>query len=170
MQRYLVVGASGSGKSTLARAIGDRLGLPYIATDPFYWGPDWAIAPSAHVEACLGAALARPAWVLDGNFDDQRERVWARAECIVWLDLPWPVTVGRVIARNVRWALTREPVWSGNTMTWLRAWSGVRHAARSHGLKRRLYPGWLAAVQGAITVRLTEQRSIDDWLCGLSNA
>ncbi len=164
MQRILVIGTSGSGKSTVALAIAKRLSLTYTPTDPFYWEPGWKPASSAKVDARLRAVLAEPAWVLDGNFDDRRDWVWARAEGIVWLDLPWLLTVYRVVTRNVRWALSRQPVWSGNTMSWSRAWSGVTHAARSHGLKRRLYPGWLAEVKGATVWRLGSSREIRAWL------
>lgn len=167
IQRILVIGASGSGKSTLARIVADRLGLPFVATDSFYWEPGWKPAPSTHIDACLDAALAQPAWVLDGNFDVQRERIWPLADCIVWLDLPWWQTVGRVAMRNARWALSGEPVWSGNVMTWSRAWSGVRHAARSHGLKRRQYPLWLGQLQGPVVLRLRTSREVEAWLARL---
>lgn len=168
--RYLVIGASGSGKTTLARVIATRLGLPYTPTDPFYWEPGWKAASPTRVGKFLEAALAQPAWVLDGNFDDRREQVWTRADCIVWLDLPWVITVGRVLARNVNWALTGETIWSGNRMTWRRAWSGVRHAARSVRLKRRVYPGYLAALQGPIIVHLTRRGDVAAWVRTLSLA
>lgn len=164
MQRLLVIGTSGSGKSTLARAVAERLQLPYVATDSFYWEPGWKPASSTHVETCLSAALARPAWVLDGNFDVQHNRVWALADCIVWLDLSWWQIVSRVALRNVRWVLTREPVWSGNVMTWRRAWSGIRHAAMSHSLKRRLYPHWLAEAAVPRVWHFKTDREVAAWL------
>lgn len=168
MQRLLVIGASGSGKSTLARNAAGCLRLPYVATDSFYWEPGWKPASSAHVDACLNAVLEQPAWVLDGNFDVQRKRVWALADCIVWLDLPLWLTVGRVAWRNARWVVSRETVWSGNTMTWSRAWSGVRHAAASHSLKRRLYPEWLAEFRGPVVHRFQTNGEIEAWLARLS--
>lgn len=167
MQRLLVIGTSGSGKSTLARRVAGCLRLPYVATDSFYWEPGWKPAPSAHVDARLNAVLEQPAWVLDGNFDVQRKRVWALADCIVWLDLPWWLTVGRVARRNALWVLSREPVWSGNVMTWSRAWSGVWHAAASHSLKRRLYPRWLAELEGAVVYRLRTSSEVEAWLSQL---
>ncbi len=164
MKRILVIGTSGSGKSTLAQQIAQRLGLPYVPTDPFYWEPDWKVASPGRVAALLSIALAEPAWVLDGNFDDRREQVWPLAECIVWLDLSWSITIGRVIARNLGWAWTRQPIWSGNRMTWRRALSGVRHAVRSHGLKRRQYPGYLAELGGPQILHFTRSRDVQDWL------
>ncbi len=167
MRRFLVIGASGSGKSTLAQRIALRLALPYVPTDGFYWEPGWKVASSQRVETLLEAALAQYAWVLDGNFDDQRDWVWPRADCVVWLDYPLPIVLGRVIERNVRWVLTGETVWSGNRMTWRRALSGIRHAARSHGLKRRLYPGYLAALVGPTVLRQRSATETEAWLNAL---
>ena len=33
----------------------------------------------------MTALTNAPSWVMDGNFDDLREIVWARADTIVWL-------------------------------------------------------------------------------------
>lgn len=164
MQRILVIGTSGSGKSTLARAIAGRLDLLYTPTDPFYWKAGWRPASSERVGACLEAVLADDAWILDGNFDDRRDQVWGRADCIIWLDLPWSLTVWRVAIRNVRWVLSREPVWSGNVMTWRRAWSGIRHAAMSHSMKRRLYPHWLAEAAVPRVWHFKTDREVAAWL------
>jgi hypothetical protein len=105
--------------------------------------------------------------VLDGNFDAQRDILWARAELAVWLDLPWTTTVWRVLVRNLRWWLLRTPIWGGLRMTLPKAWAGVRHAARSHALKRRTYPQLLAEHPGLPVVRIRSARALRRWMDGL---
>ena len=43
-----------------------------------------------------------------------RPVVWARADTVVWLDLPRRTVMRQVIARTVRRAVMREVLWNGN--------------------------------------------------------
>jgi hypothetical protein len=162
--RIAVIGCSGSGKSTFAPRVAERLGLPYVSTDAVFWTPDWKPTPSAEVRAWLEAATAADAWVTDGNFDDMRHVLWARAELIVWIDLPLATTLWRVARRNFGWWLTRTPAWGGLPMTFGKAMDGVRHMIRSHGLKRRTYPAFLAERPSTRVVRLTSPAAVAAWL------
>jgi hypothetical protein len=162
--RIAVVGCSGSGKSTLATRVAERLDLPYLATDTVFWTADWKPTPSGEVRAWLEVATAASAWVTDGNFDDMRDVLWARAELIVWLDLPLATTFWRVARRNFGWWLTGARVWGGLPMTFGKALGGVRHTLRSHRLKRRTYPGFLEGRPTTKVVRLTSPRQIAAWL------
>ena len=56
----------------------------------------------------------RTAWVLDGNFDDQRDFVWSRTEVIVWLDYPLRRSLPQVVRRNPGLWFSREPTSSCN--------------------------------------------------------
>ena len=163
MQRILVIGASGAGKSTLAAELARRLDLPFFPSDPFYWEPGWKPAPAETVLRRLDEVLARERWVLDGNFDDQRKQVWTRAECVVWLDYSLATIASRSIRRNLGLLLNGGPTWSGNRMNAARAFSGIRHAFRSYGLKRRVYPGWLADLTGVEVHRLRSPRETEAW-------
>ena len=160
--RVLVLGCSGSGKSTLGARLARHLGLPFVATDDVYWRTDWTPVPEPEVRTS-----AAPRWVLDGNFDVQRDVLWGRAELAVWLDLPWTTTVARVARRNLGWWLMRTPVWGGLRMTLPRALSGIRHAATSHALKRRSYPELLAKFPNLTVVRVRSPNELDDWFASL---
>jgi hypothetical protein len=166
--RIAVLGASGSGKSTLAAMLAARLALPYLATDQVFWTGDWRPVPHAETRAWLDAATARPAWVTDGNFDGDRDLLWARAELIVWLDLPLAIVMARVLRRNLGWWVRGARVWGGQRMTLAKAFGGARHALASHGLKRRTYPGWLAELDaGTQVVRIGSARALAAWLQSL---
>ncbi len=165
--RVVVLGCSGSGKSTLGAKLARLLDLPLLATDGVYWRNDWTPVPEAEVRVWLNEATAAPRWVLDGNFDAQREILWGRAELAVWLDLPWTTTVRRVVRRNLGWWLTRTPVWGGLRMTLARVVSGARHAATSHAGKRRSYPDLLASFPNLTVVRIRSNRELEAWLASL---
>jgi hypothetical protein len=168
MKRILVIGTSGAGKSTLAQRVSESLGLPFIASDHFYWEPGWKVAPSAKVHQQLSEVIRREAWVMDGNFDNERELVWGRADCIIWLDYSL-LTIGRrIVFRNFLWVITRQPTWSGNRMTLQRALSGLRHALKSYGVKRRNYPQWLAELSGVPSYRFGTSSEAEAWLQGLN--
>ncbi|NSW50988.1 MAG: (d)CMP kinase [Anaerolineae bacterium] len=167
MQRILVIGTSGSGKTTLARQLSDRLGIPFIPTDPLYWGKNWAVIPRAIVRQRVAEVVSQPAWVMDGNFDNERELVWDNADHIVWLDYPLALTLWRVAARNLGWWISQTPVWSGNRMTLARLISGVRHSIRSYPIKQANYREWLAAYPAGKVVIFRCPAEVTSWLAKL---
>jgi hypothetical protein len=167
IKRIIVLGCSGSGKSTLAPVVAARLALPFLATDGVYWTADWRPTPPAEVRAWADAATSAEAWVLDGNFDAERDLVWGRAELAVWLDLPFATTLWRVTRRNLGWWIGRQPVWGGARMTLAKALTGIRHTLRSHAQKHRTYPEALADFPNLQLARLTSPGAVERWLAGL---
>ncbi len=103
----------------------------------------------------------------DGNFEADRDLLWARAELAVWLDYPLALALWRVAKRNLGWWVSREPVWGGLRMTLGKAWGGVRHTLRSHAQKRRDFPGMLAAFPALQVVRLRSPAALDRWVTTL---
>ena len=162
--KILVIGASGSGKSTFAREIARHLDLTYIPTDPFYWDKDWQQVPDDVVRARVMEVLQRSEWVMDGNFDDLREEVWAKADCILWLNFPFTIVAWRVILRNLRWWFTREEIWSGNRMTFQHALNGIRHSLRSYWKKKPSYPVWLQEYPQQKVHIFPSSRAAQQWL------
>jgi adenylate kinase family enzyme len=114
VQRVSVVGTSGSGKSTLARRLAAVLGLPYVEMDGLYHQPGWQPRPAAEFEQVITARADEDSWVIDGNYSGVRPVVWARADTVVWLDLPKRTVMRQVTWRTVRRAVTREELWNGN--------------------------------------------------------
>jgi len=134
-----VVGNSGSGKSTLAAALAARLGLPYVELDAIFHLPGWVELPRDEFRARVEALAAREGWVIDGNYTAVRDLVWARADTVVWLDLPRPLVMRRVVGRTLRRTVLRQELWNGNrepTSNWLTLdpersiimWSWTQHA------------------------------------------
>jgi len=101
MKHVMIIGGSGSGKSTLARKIGAATGLPVVHIDPMYWKPGWVQRPKAETRALVLGATAAQAWVFEGNHHSTFPQRIARADTLIWLDLPTWLRMWRVVAR--RW-------------------------------------------------------------------
>jgi hypothetical protein len=164
MKRILVIGTSGSGKTSFAMVVSEAFHLPFHASDPFYWGAHWSKVPEAVVHEKVKAVVVQHEWVLDGNFDDYREWVWEPADCILWLDYAFPLILLRVLTRNLRWWITRQPVWSGNRMTLSQVISGVQHSIRSYFIKKEKYDRWSSEYPKEKFIRFRNPRESRLWL------
>jgi adenylate kinase family enzyme len=109
-----VVGNSGSGKTRLARALAARLGVPFVELDSVYHQRGWTPLPSDEFRGRVGALVAGDGWVVDGNYSAVRDLVWARADTVVWFDLPRRTVMRQVVWRTLRRGLARTELWNGN--------------------------------------------------------
>lgn len=101
-RRVLVLGGCGAGKSTLTRRLAAALGLPAIHLDAEYFAPGWVEPEATAWRDRLLALAARDQWVMDGNHAPTLPQRLARAEAVVWLDLPTGVCFRRVLLRLAR--------------------------------------------------------------------
>ena len=115
--RIAVLGSSGAGKSTFARRLAGLIGAPHIELDAINWQPGWrdlnSHDPPEFVRR-VAAAVAREAWVSDGDYGRVRDLVLARATHIVWLDYSRWVVMTRVLRRSIARAATRQELWPGS--------------------------------------------------------
>lgn len=99
-KRVLIVGCGGSGKSTLAREMGERTGLPVVHLDRLWWLPGWEHVTQEEFDRKLAVELAKPAWIIEGNFARTFETRLARADFCVLFDLDTETCMQSVLARN----------------------------------------------------------------------
>jgi len=143
VRRVSVVGNSGSGKSTLARLLAERLGVPWVELDSIHHQPNWEPLPRDEFRARVERITARGGWVVDGNYSSVRDLVWARADTVVWLDLPRRTVMRQVVWRSIRRAALRVELWNGNRERWgavfsrnpdesIVAWAWHKHTAYRH--------------------------------------
>jgi adenylate kinase family enzyme len=118
VRRVSVVGTSGSGKSTLGAALAARLGVDFIELDAVYHQADWEPLPSPEFRQRVAAATTSEGWVIDGGYSKVRDIVWARADTVVWLDLPRRTVMRRIVWRSFRRAAGRVELWNGNRERW----------------------------------------------------
>jgi adenylate kinase family enzyme len=172
VRRISVTGGSGSGKTTLGRALAKRLGVPFIELDSIFHQPDWQPLPVEEFRSRVAAAAANDGWVIDGNYSKVRDLVWARADTVIWFDLPRSTVMRQVITRTLRRAITRQELWNGNRerpLSLLRLdpnKSIIRWAWTSHG--RQTERCALAATDPTNAhlnfIRITSRQDIDQLL------
>jgi adenylate kinase family enzyme len=111
-ERIAIVGCVGAGKSTLARILGERLGLEVFHLDRMWWqGGGYRIVGAETVAAhtmddqafrkLQEELAARDRWIIDGGRADLSVRL-ARADTVIFLDLPRRTCMWRIIKRTGR--------------------------------------------------------------------
>lgn len=155
--------ASGSGKTTLAAAIAALIGAPHVELDALHHGPDWSEPTPEAFRAVVAPIVAQDAWVIDGSYMSKlADLVLARAELVVWLDLPMRIWLPRLVRRTAERIVRRTELWNGNRES-VRDVVGGREALlpfalRTAGPRRRSYPTRLAPYP---TVRLRSQAEVE---------
>lgn len=97
MQRVMIIGCAGVGKSTLARKLAEQLQLPLYHLDRLFWRPGWQPTPRPEWVKLQQELVAGERWLIDGNYDSTLDVRLARADTVVFMDLPrwrslWGVT------------------------------------------------------------------------------
>ncbi|MCL2195733.1 MAG: AAA family ATPase [Oscillospiraceae bacterium] len=167
-ERIIVMGNSGSGKSTFARQLGERFSLPVVHMDTIWWMPGWVSRPIDEVYAMHAAAIAEPAWVLEGNFSAKPtqaldERL-ARADCVIFIDINRLTCLYRACKRRVMFSRKTRPCMtegcSERITWWLVKWIwGYPRRARSGIL------AWLGEILPPKQVlHLKGQRAVKNFL------
>lgn len=150
MQRISVIGSStGAGKTTFGRRLAAVLDLPFIELDAIHWAPNWLGLDAETYKERVSAALPSHGWVVDGNYGKLGGLVWDRADTLVWLDIPLPLALWRVLTRTLRRIRTGEELWpgTGNRETIRNAFfskdSLLWFALRTYGRRKRRWEEYM---------------------------
>ena len=168
-RRVMVVGGPGSGKSTLARRLGAITGLPVHHMDRIHWLPGWVERPREEKVAMARAVEAEERWVFEGGLSATYATRAARADALVWLDLPVALRLWRVARR---WA-----AWRGETRPDLPPGCPERldpaflaYILRSNARARRRNAALAGAVPEGAFVRLGSRRAVAAFRRGVERA
>ncbi len=147
-QRILVMGNSCAGKTTLAQRLADERDIPHVNLDALNWQPDWVGLNATNPELLrekFTDATSGESWTVSGSYtNDAQATFWPRLDTIIWLDLPMPVLLYRVLHRSWRRWRDKELLWGTNYETFwgqLAVWRGedslVWWIVSQHHRKRR---------------------------------
>lgn len=172
VRRVSVIGNSGSGKSMLARELAASLGVAHLELDSVFHQPSWEPLPEDDFRRLVTAKANEDGWVIDGNYSAVRSIVWARADTVVWLDLPKWTVMRRVAWRTARRAATRQELWNGNRepltnfLSWDPEKSVISWAWHNHAKYRTRYGAAAADPANAhlTFIRLTSRRDVARFL------
>lgn len=170
MQRVMIVGQPGSGKSRLAREMGEITRLPVVHIDHIHWQPGWVARPPEEKTAMCAEVHARAQWIFEGGHSETWGERIARADTLIWLDVPLGLRSWRVFRRTLRyWGRSRPDLPKGCPETlspeFIRWIWDTRNSGRE-GI-RRLYDG---VPPGKARHRLTSAREVRAWLDDLRRA
>lgn len=173
-RRIHVTGNTSAGKSTLALQLAEALGVPFVELDALNWLPNWVglnATDPARFEARIAEATHGEGWVVAGSYSTFSEKVfWDRLETVVWLDLPLPLVLLRVLTRSWRRWRSKELLWGTNyerflpqLAVWRKEESLVWWAVTQQPRKRRAMIAKMTDPRWAHIrfIRLTSPREID---------
>ncbi|MCR2799979.1 AAA family ATPase [Microbacterium sp. zg-Y818] len=169
-RRILIAGVAGVGKTTLARRIADIAEVTHTEIDSLFHGPNWM--PRAEFLDDVRDLVAQDSWVTEWQYRTVRPLLAARADLLVWLDLPfWTTAFPRVVRRTARRRLSREELWNGNIEPPFRQiLADPQHIVRWSISTRHKYrdnvPQVAADFPGLTVVRLGSQREVERWMQG----
>ncbi|MGK7934375.1 MAG: DNA topology modulation protein [Xenococcaceae cyanobacterium] len=121
MKRIAIIGSCGAGKSTLARSLGQKLALPIIHLDSYYWHANWVETSSNDWDAIHQKLLTGDRWIIDGNYGGTMDKRLESADAIIWLDFPRELCLWRIIKRYLQYrGRVREDMADGcrERITW----------------------------------------------------
>ena len=174
MRRIMIVGGPGSGKSTLARKLGDRLNLPVFHMDQIHWQENWIERPLTEKLPLALAVEARQSWIFEGGMSDTYENRAARAEVLIWLDMPVGLRLWRVIKRLFRYLGKAEgrPDLPKGCVERIhpKTWDFYRYIWTSRHSSRAKIAQLLKNVRGDLhVVHLCSPREVRCWLASLTD-
>lgn len=85
-RRVLVLGPSGAGKTHFAARLARLLELEVIHLDAYFWRPGWVPTPVGAWRDLLRGLVGRPAWVMDGTYENSLDLRIPAADTIIVLE------------------------------------------------------------------------------------
>ncbi|AWS48623.1 topology modulation protein [Streptosporangium sp. 'caverna'] len=103
MDRIAIIGCGGSGKTTLGRRLAALVDAPMTHLDGVYYDAAWNALPQEEFAAIQQKLVAEPRWVIDGNFASTLPIRLARADTVIFLDIPPAVCLWGILQRRLRY-------------------------------------------------------------------
>jgi adenylate kinase family enzyme len=167
MNRIAIIGCGGSGKTVLARGLADHLHLTATSLDTLYYDDGWNPTPMEKFADLQRELVAGDRWVIEGNYASTLPIRLARADTVIFLDLPARTCLRGIAQRRWRYRGGQHADGVYDRITW----SFVKYII---GYRRSMRPRVAALLtehgQHARYIRLTSRRQANQFLRGLTSA
>jgi adenylate kinase family enzyme len=115
--RVILFGHRASGKSTFSAQLADHLNLAQIEFDVIRRKRNGAPVSGTDYSKTLTELVQQPRWVAEGGYLEGVDRlampiVWPLATIAIWFDLPFQLTMRRLVARTYRRIIHKEVMWN----------------------------------------------------------
>ena len=102
MKRILIIGIPGAGKTFFSRKLAKKTGLSLVHLDYYYHQTKSNYYNNKLAwKAKVKELIAKDEWIIEGNYQSTYDIRFARADCIILLDIPKTKAVYRVLKRHV---------------------------------------------------------------------
>ena len=89
--------------------VGQRLSLPVVHIDHIHWTAGWVERSRDDKTRMCHLVEASESWVFEGGHSATWDNRMARADMVVWLDLPLTLRAWRILKRSVIWNGRNRP-------------------------------------------------------------
>jgi len=139
MKRIIIVGTTGCGKTTVGKALSKKLGISFTDLDDLFWLPNWTPRPWEEFTQLIQEKTSSPTWIISGNQSKTRYLFWAKADTIIWLDLPFYLIFYQILKRSFVQSISREKICNGNKQTFKQFFWLIRWLFSSFFRRRKTY-------------------------------
>lgn len=161
MDRIAILGCGGSGKTVLARALGEKLGLPVTNLDALYYDDEWNPLEMDKFAQRQRELVAADRWLIEGNYASTLHVRLARADTVIFLDLPARTCLWGIAQRRWRYRGGQHTDGVYDRITW----SFIKYVL---GYRKSMRPRVEALIaehgQHATYVHLTSRRRANRFL------
>ena len=145
-----IIGCGGSGKTVLARRLADHFGLQVTNLDALYYDDSWNPTPPEKFAALQHELVAADRWIIEGNYASTLPIRLARADTVIFLDLPARTCLWGIAQRRWRYrgGQHADGVYDRITWSFIKYILGYRRSMRprvtallaEHGQHARFIP------------------------------
>ncbi|MEC4020477.1 topology modulation protein [Streptomyces sp. H27-D2] len=162
MKKVAIVGCGGSGKSYLARQVGKILDAPVTHLDAAFYDDEWNALPMEKFSEVQRGLVAKPRWVIDGNYNSTLQIRLEACDTVVLMDVSTPAALWGIVSRQIRHGAGHK----GNGVHNRIHWGVIKYVAT---YRRKMRPRVMMKIEEfaaghAEVVLLTSRRHTRRWL------